>query len=193
MKQSSDQLQQGFTLLELLIVFSIMVLLSAIGMASFVTYSHSQSVDTTMKEFKTMLFTARSRAISQLRDPTCFAPGFNPSNYVLTGYRVAICCPVNSSCSGITCADPKAKYELDAVYNNSNGNGFAYQTCETKQFSDPNVSFDFSSPTTATIITFDAISGAVSTNVSAGQAIQVGITGYGITKLATVSATGVIQ
>src|SRR5579872_2992923 len=75
--------EDGFTLIELLIVFSIMTILLSVGVASFVAYSRSQSVDTTMKDFKQALFTARSRALSQLRDTACFANGFNGTNYEL--------------------------------------------------------------------------------------------------------------
>lgn len=193
MMQSSVKSQQGFTLLELLIVFSIMVILSAVGIASFVSYSHSQSVDTSMKEFKAILFNARSRAQSQLRDSTCFSSGFTGSGYVLQGYRVVVCCPSgSSSCVGSnTCVDPKANYELDAVYSYPDGSGVSYQTCESKKFSDPNVSF-VASTTTATTITFTSVTGAVSSNAPSSM-VQVGLAGYGFTKLATVSATGVIQ
>src|SRR5579872_5583919 len=84
--------QWGFTLIELIVVFSVMVILSSIGIASFVVYSHSQAVDTNMKEFKTMLFTARSNALSQLRDTGCFANGFTGQGYQLAGYQVVACC-----------------------------------------------------------------------------------------------------
>ena len=193
MIRSSAQSQHGFTLLELLIVFSIMVILSAVGIASFVSYSRSQSVDTAMREFKTLLFSARSRAQSQLRDSSCFSAGFTGSGYVLQGYRVIICCPSGStSCVGNnTCTDPKANYELDAVYSYPDGSGISYQMCESKKFSDPNVAF-VASKTTATTITFASVTGAVSSNATSGL-VQVGIAGYGFTKLATVSATGVVQ
>lgn len=184
--------KNGFTLIELLIVFSIMTILSAIGVASYVTYSHSTQVDTNMKEFKSLLYTARSRALSQLRDSTCFSTGFTGTGYQLQGYQVVACCSFSSICLQMKCSSSLDNYELQAVYALSDGTGVTQQTCSGKKFTDPNLAYDSSSRTTATYFFFSAISGAVTTN--AGTKLpQLGITGYGITKLATVSATGVIQ
>lgn len=184
--------QKGFTLIELIIVFSIMVILSSIGFASLVTYSHSQSIDTTMKDFKTTLFTARSRALSQLRDSSCFSSGFSGQGYELEGYQVVACCSFGSLCLSQQCNDVTNSYELQAVYANSDGTGRTAETCQAKKFSDPNISIDSSSKTTATYFFFASVTGAVTTNATSGLS-QLSITGYGYTKIATVSATGVIQ
>jgi len=109
----------GFTLIELIIVFSIMVILSAIGIASYVSYSHSAGIDTNMKEFKTMLFTARSRALSQLRDSSCIASG---ATYELKGYQVVLCCSF-SKCFSEVCNSTQNSYELQAVYDYPDGSG----------------------------------------------------------------------
>ncbi len=184
--------ERGFTLIELIIVFSVMVILSLVGIASFVSYSRSQQVDTAMKEFKTTLFTARSRALSQLRDTTCFANGFTGQGYELEGYQVVACCSFSSLCLSAQCNTNTNTYELQAVYGNSDGSGRITQTCLGKKIQDPGVTIDTSSKTKATYFFFSSVTGAVTTNAS-GATPQIGITGYGFTKIATVSATGVIQ
>lgn len=185
--------QSGFTLIELIIVFSIITILSSIGIAGFVSYNHSQTVDTYMKEFKSTLFTARSRALSQLRDSLCFSNGFTGQGYELQGYQVVACCTFGTLCQSQSCNNITNNYELQAVYANANGSGKTTQTCVGKKFADPNVTIDSSSKTTATYFFFAAVTGAVTTNAAAGKLSQIGLTGYGTTKLATVSATGVIQ
>src|SRR5260221_7288202 len=120
--------QRGFTLIELMVVFSVMVILSSVGIASFVSYSHSQQVDTNMKELKTSLFTARSRALSQLRDSSCFAPGFTGVGYELKGYQVVMCCSFVPLCQQQQCNSNTNSYELQAVYGSPDGSGMTTQT-----------------------------------------------------------------
>lgn len=185
--------QAGFTLIELIIVFSIITILSSVGIASFVSYSRSQSIDTTMKEFKTTLFTARSRALSQLRDSACFSNGFTGQGYELQGYQVVACCSFGSLCLSQQCNNSSDSYELQAVYAYPDGSGRTTQTCVAKKFSDPNIQVDSSSKTKATYFFFASVTGAVTTNAAAGSLSQISFKAYSITKLATVSATGVIQ
>lgn len=182
--------QRGFTLIELIIVFSIMTILSSLGFAAFVTYSHSAQVDTNMKDFKTMLYTARSRALSQIRDNACFSSGFTGQGYELRGYQVVACCSFSSLCLSQQCSDSSNNYELQAVYGLPDGTGLTNQTCIGKKFSDPHLSFD-QTTTKATYFFFASITGAVTTNATGIP--QIGINAYGITKLATVSASGVVQ
>lgn len=185
--------QNGFTLIELLIVFSVITILSSIGIASFVSYSRSQEVDIDMKNFKSMLFTARSRALSQLKDASCFSNGFTGLNYQLQGYQVVACCSFGLLCQNEVCNTPSNSYELQAVYASSDGSGQVQETCTAGSFNDPNVSVDSSSKTTATYFFFSSITGAVTTNAGTNQIPQLAIKGYGITKIASISATGVIQ
>lgn len=192
-KFSNFSKQTGFTLIELIVVFSIITILSSVGIAGFVTFSRSQTVDTYMKEFKTTLLTARSRALSQLRDQTCFSSGFNSQGYELQGYQVVACCSFGPLCFNQTCHDNTNSYELQAVYGYPDGTGRTTQTCSGKKFADPNVRIDSSSKTTATYFFFASVTGAVTTNAASGKLSQISFTGYSITKLATVSATGVVQ
>ena len=190
---SSFPKQAGFTLIELIVVFSIMTILSSAGIAAFVSISRSQTVDTYMKEFKSTLLTARSRALSQLRDQSCFSSGFNGQGYELEGYQVVACCSFGPLCFTQKCNGTANNYELQAVYGYPNGSGRTTQTCLGKKFADPNVHVDSSSNTTATYFFFSSVTGAVTTNAASGKLSQISFTGYSTTKLATVSATGVVQ
>jgi len=182
--------QRAFTLIELLVVFSIITILSGIGIAGFVTFARSQTVDTNMKDLKTLIFTAQSRALSQLRDSSCFSNGFSGQGYELRGYKVVMCCSF-PLCSSASCNNGSNNYELQAVYGNPDGTGIVNETCVGKKFSDSNISVDQSNNTTATYFFFNSLSGAVQSN--AAGVSQTAIKGYGYTKVATVSSSGVIQ
>lgn len=185
--------KDGFTLIELIVVFSVMVILSSIGIAGFVVYSHSSAVDTNMKEFKTMLFTARSDAFSQLRDSGCFTNGFTGQGYQLAGYQVVACCSFSALCLSHVCNNASNNYELQAVYEYPDGSGTTNQTCIGKKFTDPHIAVDSSSKTTATYFFFASVTGNVITNATGSQTPQISLTGYGVTKVASVSGTGVIE
>lgn len=77
---------RGFTLVELLVVFSVMGMLAVLGIAAFVDYSRSQTVATAALEFANMLQVARSRAQSQVKPET---PVCNDNT--LDGYAVIVC------------------------------------------------------------------------------------------------------
>jgi len=145
-----------------------------------------------MKELKTSLFTARSRALSQLRDSTCFTNGFTGQGYELKGYQVVMCCSFQPLCSSQRCNNASNSYELQAVYGNSDGSGIRDETCASRKFTDQNVAIN-QSKTTATYFFFASITGALTSNASSGQIPKVTIGGYSVTKVASISATGVIQ
>src|SRR5258708_25580941 len=58
---------KGFTLIELLITLSIMAVLSAIGAAAYVSYSHIQVVNNAILEVETALHTAKANAQNQVK------------------------------------------------------------------------------------------------------------------------------
>ncbi len=58
---------KGFTLIELLITLSIMAVLSAIGSAAYVSYSHIQVVNNAILEVETALHTAKANAQNQVK------------------------------------------------------------------------------------------------------------------------------
>ena len=73
---------EGFTLLELIVVFSVIAILSTIGIASFVTYSRTQALDSATLQFENTVNQAKSESLSQVKPDTC--PG------QLSGYEVDI-------------------------------------------------------------------------------------------------------
>lgn len=79
----------GFTLIEIIVVFSVIAILSTAGIASFVTYSRSQTVEVAAQDIVAMLNTAKSRALSQVK-PVASPCGEAGEGGVLQGYRVSI-------------------------------------------------------------------------------------------------------
>lgn len=73
----------GFTLIEIVVVFAVLAILSTIGIASFVTYNQSQTLNVEEGELKSVFNLAKSRAISQTKPSSC-------ESLVLDGYRINI-------------------------------------------------------------------------------------------------------
>lgn len=102
-----SQHQFGFTLIELIVVFSVMAILATAGLAAFVDFSRQQTINTVAQEIKTMVFDARSRASSQV--------SLCPSGQQFNGYLVLFC-PTSGSCT--SCASG-ADYQLDIRCNST--------------------------------------------------------------------------
>ena len=66
--------EKGFTLIELMVVFSILAVLSTIGVAAFVSFSRTQTLNAAASDIKSMLNLAKSRAYSQVK------PSVTPCN-----------------------------------------------------------------------------------------------------------------
>lgn len=76
----------GFTLIELIVSFSILSILSVVGVASFVNYSRSQVISSDRQKIITVLNTAKADASSQLKGKyDC-----QGTSQVLNGYSVSI-------------------------------------------------------------------------------------------------------
>jgi prepilin-type N-terminal cleavage/methylation domain-containing protein len=75
--------QAGFTLIEMIVVFSIIVILSAVGIVASVSYSRAQALAAAVENIKTILNQAKSYAQSQYKPSEC-------NNGVLEKYRVNI-------------------------------------------------------------------------------------------------------
>ena len=59
--------QSGFTLIELIVVFTVIAILSTIGTISFVSYSRTQTLNQTTNDLVQTLNTAKSLSASQLK------------------------------------------------------------------------------------------------------------------------------
>lgn len=76
-------LQKGYTLVELIVVFSLVVIISGAGFASFSTYTQHQSVDQAAADVKLAFNKARFDALSQVKPASvCTDPD------TLLGYKV---------------------------------------------------------------------------------------------------------
>lgn len=96
----------GFSLIELMVVFSLMGLVASIGFASFSSYSQRQTVIQTGYDIKQVFDNAKFNALSSVKTSTsCTNPNTN-----LVGYKVVICSKAN--CIGST---GPSYYELDTM------------------------------------------------------------------------------
>ncbi|MDO8658020.1 MAG: prepilin-type N-terminal cleavage/methylation domain-containing protein [Candidatus Levybacteria bacterium] len=77
------KIENGFTLIELILVFSMIGIISVFGIASFISYNKSQTLNTAVSDVTAMLNLAKSRASSQFK-PT----GGNCDSRPLDGYQV---------------------------------------------------------------------------------------------------------
>jgi len=86
---------RGFTLLELIIVFTVIAILSTVGIASFVSYSRSQSLQSAASDLALTLDSAKSRANSQVKPSGCSGAlkGYKIDIYSETTYSLSVVCP----------------------------------------------------------------------------------------------------
>ena len=87
---------KGFTLLELIVVFTVIAILSTMGIASFVSYSRNQTLVQAGSDLENTITLARSRALSQVVPAVC-------SGQVLNGYQVDINTLNNSYTLSVIC------------------------------------------------------------------------------------------
>lgn len=164
-KNSRDQQlsKNGFTLLELIIVFSVIAILSTLGIASFVGYSRSQSLQSAASELASTLNLAKARASSQVKPTECEG--------TLNGYKVMIDDPYQT---------PSVKYSLYVVCGES-------QLVKTTTLPDNGKIIFDSDNTTTSLIFFPVITGIVQ---GAGNVV---LTGYSQTRCLSISPAGVIK
>lgn len=144
----------GFTLLEILIAFAIIAVLSLIGIASFINFNRSQILNTATAEFVGTLNLAKSRTLSQVK----------PCTGNLKGYKVGIC---PGGCGG------SSTYRY-AVYVVCEGGPIPETLILGKNL--PSSSFSISSLGGSSSFLFEVLTGHVT--FTAGSPETVTITGF---------------
>ncbi|MBI2030999.1 MAG: GspH/FimT family pseudopilin [Candidatus Levybacteria bacterium] len=87
---------KGFTLIELTIIFSVIAILSVIGLSISIDYNRSQVLNAAYEELKTTLNTAKSRALSQNKPCTGTVIGHQVYIAGTTQYRLQAVCSVDT-------------------------------------------------------------------------------------------------
>lgn len=147
----------GFTMMELIVVFSVMGILTAISIVSYSSYSNTQSFQSASADVISMLQTAKSRSLSQVKPPSC-------TGRTLFAYQVVLDIPGST-------------YRMEALCDNT-------ANLVVRQDLPDNVTFT-SNSNQKTV--FNVISGTVNTPGT------ISLTGYGKTKVITVSGVGGIS
>jgi type II secretory pathway pseudopilin PulG len=91
------EMSKGFTLTELIIIFSIISVISILGIAGFSSYNQVQTLESAASEFVNTLNLAKSRALSQIKEP-CSA------SQTLDGYNVQVLISSNSYALNVECS-----------------------------------------------------------------------------------------
>lgn len=105
-RRLANNFSKGFTLLEILIATSLIGVLSAVSIASFVTFSRSQQLQQATNGVLAAVKQAKSHAQSQVKPDSC-------QGKVLEGYRVEFC--------SSQCPDPNS-YEIQVRCGGENYN-----------------------------------------------------------------------
>lgn len=160
----------GFTLIELIIVFSVLAILSAISVASFVTYSRVQAINNDTKNIINIINLAKSNANSQVKPAAC------SSNRVLQGYNVTFITSTFIT-SGII---NRNKYTLNVVCSG----GSPISSIQTYPLG-KDITFDtITTNASIKIISFPVITGGIKMTNFSNSPISSGtisLTGFGTT------------
>ncbi len=159
----------GFTLIELIVVLSVAAVISVIGIAAFVSYNQTQSLNTTAADIANIFSLAKSRTASEVKPSTCSGS--------LDGYEIRLCGITGSSCINSTAAN----YELDVRCNGS----VASPPILTGKLPS-NITFD-SIQTTPLTYMYSVLTGGFS---GAGT---ISLNGFGNGKTITVSSSGYVK
>ena len=152
-----ESVRRGFTLIEVLLVFSIISILSVASIFAYTSFNTKQEMNNSVQEVLQLLRSAKSKAQSQITPSTCTS---------LRSYQV-MRCAAGPLC--LTSGATASSYELHAVCSNGRS------LIDAKTLS-PNVTFDGGSATT---LSFEVLTGGASagtfvlTNGSSTQSISV--------------------
>lgn len=189
--------QAGFTLVELIVVFSITTVLASIGFASFVTYSRQQTLNTAVADAKLLLQTARSETLAQVNAPSyCYGGGQGcqcQANQPFGGYEVNFCCASGTSsqmCATTNClnnADKAEHYELAIVCG---GNRYLV---DSKDYPVQVTTSQNNAATTVRRFLFVPLTGLVDGLTAGTGSVTLIMSQFNLSKAISVSSTGVIQ
>lgn len=96
-------LSNGFTLIELTIVFTIIAVIGGIGFASYTSFTSRQKLDQAAYDLKAGIEEAKHMAISRVKPTSCGA------TTALDGYRITICV------TGGNCTNSANLYEITPI------------------------------------------------------------------------------
>lgn len=90
--------ESGFTLIEMIVVFAVLTVLSTVAIVSFVNYNKTQVLQVAVGELQSTFNLARSRALSQVKPADC-------DSQTLNGYKVILNVSQNSYDLLAVCSD----------------------------------------------------------------------------------------
>ena len=169
--QPSIPNKNGFTLIELIVVFTVIAVLSAIGVVSFVNYTHAQNLNQSANDLLNSLNTAKALSTSQLKSLTKNGQLQECQSYeTLNGYGIKINTAQHAYSLYMVCsANGTLPTNLD-----SSSNLWKITLAD-------DIAFD-TSKNNITNVFFPVLSGAVVTNGS-GNADTIALTSYGMEKI----------
>ena len=156
--------KNGFSLIELLVVISIIGVVFTAGIVSFVSYGRKQAVNSATLDVVTNLNIAKSQARNQVKPSEC-------NNNIFQGYQVYI--------------DDSNTYVLSAMCG-----GSSYATKTYKISPDSAKKITFSPPSLAKTFLFRPLSGVVAFNTTSGNQSTIVVSGYGQTRTITIYDNG---
>ncbi|HKC14734.1 MAG TPA: prepilin-type N-terminal cleavage/methylation domain-containing protein [Patescibacteria group bacterium] len=118
--------QFGFTLIEIIVVFAIIAIISTVAVASFVNYNKTQNLQVAVSDVTSILTLARSRALSQAKP----ADKCNDQT-TLNGYKVTLFMQTNSYQLDVVCSNVNYKIQSvnlpkNVVFDNRTTSSFFY-------------------------------------------------------------------
>jgi len=176
-KSSITNKYRGFTLLELIVVFTITAFIGTMGLASLSSYNNSQQVVAATTDLKSLFTIARTRALSQVKPSECPTDLSNATvNSSLLGYEVDFC--AGAQLGKPTACGSNTDYEVNAKCDN----GVGYVRVVNKTFSS-----NLTIATTQRSYFFPVL------KTSVNNPGTVTVSGFGKSQTITISSLGVIQ
>lgn len=146
---------QGFTIIELLVVFSVLIVISGVGLVSFSNYSNTQSLNQAREDVLQFYKVAKFNAVSSVKPDLAQC-----NSSTISQYKMQLCAKTGSCLSTDT-------YEMDAVCGS--------QTVKIQSKKLP-ATISLGGATTCTTVTYN-----IQTGITTGLPCAVELSGYGQT------------